>query len=178
MEKPDIVLTDFETGNISLANGTDLNNIFNFTINFDLLKDVLTTLIKNQINLKYQLDEKYKVQTQIVESLKNEITDVKQSELKETFKVTKEDFEKVNNRIKNLEHKITKINEERVKEVDAEAMWMLGACNEFGIGTEQDIERTEELYKQSYERENRIGEILMENKRYERGSGYLKIARL
>ena len=44
MEKPDIVLTDFETGNISLANGTDLNNIFNFTINFDLLKDVLTTL--------------------------------------------------------------------------------------------------------------------------------------
>ena len=113
MEKPDIVLTDFETGNISLANGTDLNNIFNFTINFDLLKDVLTTLIKNQINLKYQLDEKYKVQTQIVESLKNEITDVKQSELKETFKVTKEDFEKVNNRIKNLEHKITKI--EKVK---------------------------------------------------------------
>ena len=112
MEKPDIVLTDFETGNISLANGTDLNNIFNFTINFDLLKDVLTTLIKNQINLKYQLEEKYKVQTQIVESLKNEITDVKQSELKETFKVTKEDFEKVNNRINNLEHKITKINQE------------------------------------------------------------------
>ena len=69
--------------------------------------------------------------------------------------------------------------EERVKEGDTEAMWMLGVCNEFGIGTEQDIERTEELYKQSSERGNRIGKILMENKRYlERGSGYLKIERL
>ena len=70
--------------------------------------------------------------------------------------------------------------EERVKEGDTEAMWMLGVCNEFGIGTEQDIERAEELYKQSSERENRIGEILMENKseEHERGSGYLKIKRL
>ena len=66
--------------------------------------------------------------------------------------------------------------EERVKEGDAEAMWMLGVCNEFGIGTEQDIEKAEELYKQSSERENRIGKILVKNKRYaERGSGYLKI---
>ena len=70
--------------------------------------------------------------------------------------------------------------EERVKEEEAEAMWMLGACNEFGIGTEQDIERTEDLYKQSSERENRIGKILMKNKseKHERGSGYLKIERL
>ena len=68
--------------------------------------------------------------------------------------------------------------EERVKEGDAEAMWMLGVCNEFGIGTEQNIERAEDLYKQSSERENRIGKILMWNKRYERGSGYLKIKRL
>ena len=31
--------------------------------------------------------------------------------------------------------------EERVKEGDAEAMWMLGVCNEFGVGTEQNIKR-------------------------------------
>ena len=68
--------------------------------------------------------------------------------------------------------------EERVKEVDVEAMWMLGACNEFGIGTEQNIERAEELYKQSSERMNKTGKILMDNKSRERGSGYLMIKRL
>ena len=68
--------------------------------------------------------------------------------------------------------------EERVKEGDTEAMWMLGVCNEFGIGTEQNIERAEELYRQSSDGENRIGEILMKNKEYERGGGNLKIERL
>ena len=68
--------------------------------------------------------------------------------------------------------------EERVKEGDAEAMWMLGICNEFGIGTEQDIEKAEDLYKQSSEKGNKIGKILMKNKSRERGSGYLKIERL
>ena len=69
--------------------------------------------------------------------------------------------------------------EERVKYRDVEAMWMLGECNEFGIGTEQNIERAEDLYKKSSERGNKIGMILMENERYSgRGSGYLKIARL
>ena len=70
--------------------------------------------------------------------------------------------------------------EERVKYRDTEAMWMLGECNEFGIGTEQDIKRAEKLYKQSSDRRNRIGKILMENKseEHERGSGYLRIERL
>ena len=65
--------------------------------------------------------------------------------------------------------------EERVKDRDAEAMWMLGVCNEFGIGIEQNIERAEMLYRQSSEGGNEIGKILMENKSidYERGSGYL-----
>ena len=65
--------------------------------------------------------------------------------------------------------------EERVKDKDAEAMWMLGVCNEFGRGIEQDIERAEELYEQSRGGRNEIGEILDENKDEEhpRGSGYL-----
>ena len=65
--------------------------------------------------------------------------------------------------------------EERVKDRDAEAMWMLGVCNEFGRGIEQNIERAEKLYKQSSEGGNEIGKILMKNKsrEYERGSGYL-----
>ena len=66
--------------------------------------------------------------------------------------------------------------EERVKDKDAEAMWMLGVCNEFGRGCEQDISRAEELYKQSSDGGNKIGKILVENKDEEhpRGSGYLR----
>ncbi len=66
--------------------------------------------------------------------------------------------------------------EERAKDKDAEAMWMLGVCNEFGRGIEQDIERAEMLYKQSKRRRNLIGMNLDWNKNEEhsRGSGYLR----
>ena len=54
--------------------------------------------------------------------------------------------------------------EERVNKGDAEAMWILGVCNAFGIGTEPDIERASKLYGQSSERGNVIGKNLAENK--------------
>ena len=66
--------------------------------------------------------------------------------------------------------------EERVKDRDAEAVWMLGVCSEFGIGIEQDIERASKLYGQSKEGGNEIGENIVQNGvKYERGSGYLRI---
>ena len=66
--------------------------------------------------------------------------------------------------------------EERVKVGDAEAMWMLGVCSEFGIGIEQDIERATKLYGQSKRRGNVIGKNLVQNgEEHERGSGYLRI---
>ena len=68
--------------------------------------------------------------------------------------------------------------EERVKEGDDEAMWMLGVCNEYGRGTEQDIARAEMLYKQSRERGNEIGAIFEKHDDYERGSGKMMIKRL
>ena len=66
-----------------------------------------------------------------------------------------------------------KLLEERVKEDDAEAMWMLGVCNEFGIGTEQDIQRAEDLYGQSNERGNEIGKFFAKKEDDERGSGMM-----
>ena len=51
--------------------------------------------------------------------------------------------------------------EERVKEgIDAEAMWMLGVCCEFGRGIEQDRERALKLYEESSKGSN-IGRILL-----------------
>ena len=63
--------------------------------------------------------------------------------------------------------------EERVKERDGDAMWMLGVCYEFGMGIEQDVERAEALYKQSSERGNEIGMFFVSHRRYGRGSGYM-----
>ena len=68
--------------------------------------------------------------------------------------------------------------EERVKDKDTDAMWILGVCNEFGIGTEQDIERAENLYQESHRRGNKIGGFFVENKGTKRGSGVMKMNRL
>ena len=65
--------------------------------------------------------------------------------------------------------------EERVKEGDGEAMWMLGVCGEYGRGTEQDIERAEMLYKQSSARGNEIGTFFEKHDKYVRGSWEMKM---
>ena len=63
--------------------------------------------------------------------------------------------------------------EERVKDKDIEAMWMLGLCYEYGMGVEQDLERAEELYKESGDGESEIGKFLAWNGEDERGSGMM-----
>ena len=52
--------------------------------------------------------------------------------------------------------------QERVKEGDGEAMWMLGICREYGLGCEQDIELCKLLYAQSSEAGNSIGSSLLQ----------------
>ena len=53
--------------------------------------------------------------------------------------------------------------EERAKDGDSEAKWMLGLCCEYGMGIEQDIERAKLLYQQSYKAGNFVGEFLWWN---------------
>ncbi len=69
--------------------------------------------------------------------------------------------------------------EERVKDRDAEAMWMMGLCYEYGMGCETSDEEAEALYKRCCEGGNMIGEFLVENgKENERGSGVMKVKSL
>ena len=70
--------------------------------------------------------------------------------------------------------KAVAILEERVKEDDVEAMWMLGLCCEYGNGTEQDLERAKTLYKQSREKGNEIGDFFAVNYGCGRGNGILR----
>ena len=68
-----------------------------------------------------------------------------------------------------------KLLEERVPDGDGSAIWMLGVCCEYGMGTEQDIERAEKLYSLSREKGKVIGRFLEWNgKRIKaRGTGEL-----
>ena len=68
--------------------------------------------------------------------------------------------------------------EERVEEGDCEAMWMLGLCCEYGVGTEQDIERAEKLCQESCERGSAVGMFLMKNDESGRGTGVMKVKSL
>ena len=54
--------------------------------------------------------------------------------------------------------------EERVKEGDCEAMWMLGMCCEYVIGVEQDIDRAQSLYDQSSHAGNAVGRFFVGKK--------------
>ena len=61
--------------------------------------------------------------------------------------------------------------EERVKDGDAEAMWMLGVCCEFGMGTEQDVERAEQLYQRGAEQGNATAKLLIYELKNKNGRG-------
>ncbi len=65
--------------------------------------------------------------------------------------------------------------EERAKDGDNEAKWMLGLCYEYGMGIEQDIERAELLYQESKEGGNVVGKFLWENGGVGRGCGVMKV---
>ena len=61
--------------------------------------------------------------------------------------------------------------EAKVKDGDAEAMWMLGVCCEFGMGTEQDVERAEQLYKRGAEQGNATAMLLTDELKNQNGRG-------
>ena len=74
---------------------------------------------------------------------------------------------------------VVSLLEERVKEKDEEAMWMLGLCYEYGIGCERDLTRAETLYKQSCDGGNVIGKFLKDSgENNGRGSGMMIVCGL
>ena len=63
--------------------------------------------------------------------------------------------------------------EERVKDMDADAMWMLGVCKDFGIGTEQDSKQAASLYSQSEKGGSDIAGCLVKSVRCRKAVGEL-----
>ena len=109
----EIILTDFETGAVKLSNKSDLNNIFTF--NFDFLKEVLETIIKNQISLQKQFEEKSNSHDKNIEILNNkfiEFNNIKQKEIN-SFSL-----EELNNRLDKLNNDNKKQDEINKIEVE------------------------------------------------------------
>ena len=61
--------------------------------------------------------------------------------------------------------------EEKVKDRNTEAMWMLGVCCEFGIGTEQDVERAEQLFQNATQQGNTTAKLLTDKLKNKNGRG-------
>lgn len=64
--------------------------------------------------------------------------------------------------------------EERVKENDSDALWMLGVCCDCGIGIEQNFQRAVALYKQSGAEGNSIGSFFEGLERGGKWSGLMR----
>ena len=64
--------------------------------------------------------------------------------------------------------------EERSMNADAEAMWMLGICKEYSLGTEHDTEGAKALFHNSSDGGNPIGRILSQ-KSLGKGDGTIDI---
>ena len=56
---PHRISTEITSEKIKIVNDIDLNSLFNLNYNFDLLKGIIETLLKNQEAIQKQLDEVY-----------------------------------------------------------------------------------------------------------------------
>jgi hypothetical protein len=85
---------------ISIYNEVDLNALFNFSYNFDLLKGIIGTLLKNQQNLQKQIEFANYLnneQDKTITSLRNEIKEIQEKyTLKQDFMEVKDQIKKVN----------------------------------------------------------------------------------
>ena len=110
MEKPqsNLIATDASPDNIEEINNLDLNTLFNLSYNFDILKGIISFILKNQKSLQIQLEKEKKInkaQSQAIESL-----EYYNKSLKDKF-VSKESFNKTQNQIDELESKMNQFDE-------------------------------------------------------------------
>ena len=95
-----LIISNIDTDKISLYNDADLNALFNFSYNFDLLKGIIGALLKNQQTLQKQIEMANYInneQDKTILSLKNEILEIKEKfTLKEDFINVQEQVKKMN----------------------------------------------------------------------------------
>ena len=108
-------------------NNADLNELFNFSYNFDLLKGIIETLLKNQNNLQKQLDS-MKEERHEFQVLKFELKNTKEElrKLNQIVQPTEEEDEEEKIRIKEESSELSIKGEKTKSNVET--------TNDFGFG--------------------------------------------
>lgn len=121
MEKDNknIILTDISSENITIVDNLDLNTLFNLSYNFDILKGIISTILKNQESLQKQIEKEKKInkeQNKAIETLKNNIISIKEKyTTKELFNSTHSHFVDIKSKIGQIDEKIILMEEELSK---------------------------------------------------------------
>ena len=102
------MLKEISTGNVKVIKEIDLNDIFKFSYNFDLLKGLITAILKNQENLKSKIEKERETineQSKIIEILKNDMKSMKENS------ISKEQYTNINSKINEIVEQMNKIHE-------------------------------------------------------------------
>ena len=107
---PHRISTEVTSEKIKIVNDIDLNALFNLNYNFDLLKGIIETLLKNQGALQKQLDELYSSnedKDKIIQDLEADIKSLRETKVNiNDFNEIKPEIEQINNHLKQNDKKI------------------------------------------------------------------------
>lgn len=107
---PHRISTEATSDKIKLVNDIDLNALFNLNYNFDLLKGIIETLLKNQGSLQRQLDELYSSnddKDKLINKMENEIKILKEIKVNTAdYRNLETEVEKIQNHFKQIDKKI------------------------------------------------------------------------
>ena len=111
---PHRISTELTSEKIKIINDIDLNALFNLNYNFDLLKGIIETLLKNQEAIQKQLDDIYSSnydKDKAIENLEKEIKIVKEVCIdRGTFKNLETEVEQLKEHLKQTDKKIEECN--------------------------------------------------------------------
>lgn len=111
---PHRISTEVTSEKIKIVTDIDLNALFNLNYNFDLLKGIIETLLKNQGALQKQLDEIYSSNEEkdnIIQNLEKEIKILKDTTVsRDNFKALSSVVDQINNYLKQNDKKIDECN--------------------------------------------------------------------
>ena len=117
--KSNTILMDISPDNITIVDNLDLNTLFNLSYNFDILKGIISTILKNQESLQMQIEKEKKVnkdQYKAIESLKSNIISIKEKYMsKESFNETQYHIDKIEAKTNQIDEKLLLIEEEFTK---------------------------------------------------------------
>ena len=107
---PHRISTEITSEKIKIVNDIDLNSLFNLNYNFDLLKGIIETLLKNQEAIQKQLDEVYSSnydKNKEMENIEKQIKYIKDLYIdKGTFMKMESEVDKIKERLNNTDKRI------------------------------------------------------------------------